>query len=224
MSQEKANEAAVKEAAECVVLMYKGMSLTLSIFAALLEKLNESLGDGSALGSGSSKVAGKHGKQSVKSLVGGKDSVTNMPVSSSSIKGFTKVAKKYGVDFALKKDNSDPSAPKWMVFFKAKDVDVLQAAFSEFTASRQRKAEKGAAARDASDAAKAGKAQEKSEKADARAEARTDAQELKAAKKRKTQLRRHGNSVLGKLKRAKPTVAKAKSGDKAKGAHDRDRD
>jgi hypothetical protein len=43
------------------------------------------------------------------------------------------VAKKYGIDFALKKDASvTPS--KWLVFFKGRDADALSAAFKEFTA------------------------------------------------------------------------------------------
>jgi hypothetical protein len=36
------------------------------------------------------------------------------------------------VDFALKKDSSE-APPKWYVFFKTKNADALQAAFSEYT-------------------------------------------------------------------------------------------
>ena len=43
------------------------------------------------------------------------------------------VAKKYDIDYALKKDpTTDP--PHYYVFFKAKDKDQLQPAFKEFTA------------------------------------------------------------------------------------------
>ena len=41
------------------------------------------------------------------------------------------MARKYGIDYSLKKDISvDP--PKYLVFFKAKDVDVMTAAFREY--------------------------------------------------------------------------------------------
>jgi len=83
------------------------------------------------------KVQGKapkcnQGKQSVKQLVGQGQGVSNIDITDGNIKAFERVARKYGVDFALKKDSSvDP--PKWMVFFKAKDADALTAAFKEFT-------------------------------------------------------------------------------------------
>ena len=41
------------------------------------------------------------------------------------------IARKYGIDYSLKKDvSTDP--PRFMVFFKAKDVDVMTAAFKEY--------------------------------------------------------------------------------------------
>jgi hypothetical protein len=49
------------------------------------------------------------------------------------IKSFESAARKYGVDFALKKDKTT-TPPKWLVFFKGKDADALTAAFKEFTA------------------------------------------------------------------------------------------
>ena len=80
----------------------------------------------------------QHGKQSVKSLVGQGDGVQNIEVTDKNIKSFERVARKYGVDFALKKD---PSQGKYLVFFKARDADALHAAFKEYTAktlNRQR--------------------------------------------------------------------------------------
>ena len=41
------------------------------------------------------------------------------------------MARKYGVDFALKKDTSEG---KYLVFFKSRDADALNAAFAEYTA------------------------------------------------------------------------------------------
>ena len=41
----------------------------------------------------------KHGKQTVKQLIGQNQGVSNLAVDSTGIKGFEKVARKYGVDF-----------------------------------------------------------------------------------------------------------------------------
>ena len=51
------------------------------------------------------------------------------------IKAFEGTAKKYGIDFALKKDATE-SPPRYLVFFKGRDADVLTAAFKEFSAKK----------------------------------------------------------------------------------------
>ena len=73
------------------------------------------------------------GKQTVKELVRQGQGVSNIEINNKNIKAFESVARKYGVDFALKKDKTT-TPPKWLVFFKGKDADVLTAAFKEFTA------------------------------------------------------------------------------------------
>ena len=75
----------------------------------------------------------RHGKQTVKELVGQGKGVTNIEVTDSNIKAFERVANKYGVDFAVKRDTSH-RPPKYLVFFKAPDTDAMTAAFREFTA------------------------------------------------------------------------------------------
>ena len=72
-----------------------------------------------------------HGKQTVKQLDRQGAGVQNIEITDKNIKSFERVARKYGVDFALKKD---PSEGKYLVFFKAKDADALNAAFAEYTA------------------------------------------------------------------------------------------
>ena len=73
----------------------------------------------------------KHGKISVKKLVGQNAGVSSIEVTDNNIKQFEKVAKKYSVDFSIKKDKTvDP--PKYMVFFKGRDADVISQAFKEF--------------------------------------------------------------------------------------------
>ena len=74
----------------------------------------------------------KVGKQSIKSLTKQGASLTNIEINGDNIGDFKRVARKYNVDFALKKDSSE-TPPKWMVFFKAKDADALTAAFKEYS-------------------------------------------------------------------------------------------
>ena len=79
-----------------------------------------------------------HGKQTVKQLVEQGAGVQNIEITDKNIKSFERVARKYGVDFALKKD---PAEGKYLVFFKSRDADALNAAFAEYTAkTMQRKA------------------------------------------------------------------------------------
>ena len=73
------------------------------------------------------------GKQSVKDLVRQGAGVANIEITDANIGSFEPIAKKYGIDYALKKDTTE-TPPKWLVFFKSKDADALTAAFKEFTA------------------------------------------------------------------------------------------
>jgi len=77
----------------------------------------------------------KHGKQSVKSLTKQGASLTNIEIDGDNIGSFSKTARKYNVDFALKRDDSE-SPPKWIVFFKAKDSDALMSALKEYSKSQ----------------------------------------------------------------------------------------
>ena len=72
-----------------------------------------------------------HGKQTVKQLARQNAGLQSIEVTEDNIGSFEKYARKYGVDFALKKDDDTP--PKWLVFFKARDADALTAAFTEFS-------------------------------------------------------------------------------------------
>lgn len=64
------------------------------------------------------------GRQSVKKLVGQNQGVSNVELSGEDIKAFERVARKYGVDYAVKKVKGD--APRFLIFFKARDVDAPQ--------------------------------------------------------------------------------------------------
>ena len=75
------------------------------------------------------------GKQSLKQLMKQNAGVSNIEITDSNIKAFESTAKKYGIDFALKKDATE-SPPRYLVFFKGRDADVLTAAFKEFSAKK----------------------------------------------------------------------------------------
>lgn len=75
------------------------------------------------------------GKQSVAELVGQNQGVQNIEISDKNIKDFDRVARKYGIDYAVKKDTTE-EIPKYLVFFKARDGDALNAAFREYSAGR----------------------------------------------------------------------------------------
>ena len=82
-----------------------------------------------------------HGKQTVKQLIGQNQGVSNIEIKDPSIKEFEKIARKYGVDYAVKKDRSC-SPPKYLIFFKGRDTDALTAAFAEYTGKKVKKTEK----------------------------------------------------------------------------------
>ena len=74
-----------------------------------------------------------HGKQSVKKLLGQNQGAANAEIEKEGIKDFERLAKKYGVDFAVRKDKTvDP--PRYFVFVHAKDADALDAICKEHQA------------------------------------------------------------------------------------------
>ena len=79
------------------------------------------------------------GKQTVKQLVAQNQGVSTMDVVDKDMRDFQRVARKYGVDYAVKRSKGEPD--KYLVFFKARDNDALIAAFNEFTQKREYKKE-----------------------------------------------------------------------------------
>lgn len=61
-------------------------------------------------------------------------SLSSVEISKTGIKGFERYAKKYGIDYAIRKDSSEVP-PKYLVFFKAPDAEAFQSAFKEYSAS-----------------------------------------------------------------------------------------
>ena len=82
-----------------------------------------------------------HGKQTMRQLMKQNAGVSNIEITDSNIKAFESTAKKYGIDFALKKDSTE-TPPRYLVFFKGRDADALTAAFKEFSAKKLNKEQK----------------------------------------------------------------------------------
>ena len=81
------------------------------------------------------------GKQTVKQLVEQGQGVSNIELQDKSSKEFERIARKYGVDYAVKQEKG-AEPPKFLIFFKARDADALTAAFKEYTQKQIRKQER----------------------------------------------------------------------------------
>ena len=70
------------------------------------------------------------GKQTLKHLMKQNTGVSSMEITDANIKAFEPIAKKYGLDYSLKKVKGE-EPPRYLVFFKGRDVDVMTEAFKE---------------------------------------------------------------------------------------------
>ena len=113
-----------------ISLCIKGAKVTEAILKAALKKLvSEMNQQKSSIRRRSSVI--RRGKQSLKQMMKEGSQLTNIEVTDNNIKSFERVARKYGIDYSLKKDSST-SPPRYLVFFRARDVDVMNAAFKEY--------------------------------------------------------------------------------------------
>ena len=83
----------------------------------------------------------RHGKQTLRQLMKHNTGVSNIEITDQNIRAFSSTAKKYGLDFALKKDTSGEHT-RYLVFFKGRDADAVTAAFREFSAKNLAKEKK----------------------------------------------------------------------------------
>ena len=86
-------------------------------------------------------VPEKHGKMSVKDLMEKDQGANTMDINNGNIRDFDRVAAKYNIDYAIKKDKSE-SPPKYVVFFKGRDADVISAAFKDFLNLEEKKSKR----------------------------------------------------------------------------------
>ena len=73
------------------------------------------------------------GKQSVRTLLRQNRGVSSVEISKTGIRGLERYAKKYGIDYAIRKDSSEVP-PRYLVFFKAPDAEAFNSAFKEYSA------------------------------------------------------------------------------------------
>ena len=65
--------------------------------------------------------------------------MVNIEITDKNIKSFERYSRKYGINYALKKDKSK-EPPVYLVFFKGRDQDAINAAFREFSQKEIQKA------------------------------------------------------------------------------------
>ena len=71
-----------------------------------------------------------HGRMTVKQLAAQNKGMQSIEVTDKNIGSFSKIARKYGIDFAPFKAKGQD---RYLVFFKAQDTDAMTAAFKEYT-------------------------------------------------------------------------------------------
>ena len=98
--------------------------------AAMLQKAMKAL---LAKGKGQLTKA-PHGKITMRQLMKQGEKVSNIEITEGNIKAFESTAKKYNIDFSLKKVKGEQT--RYLVFFKGRDADVMTAAFQEFSAKK----------------------------------------------------------------------------------------
>ena len=81
------------------------------------------------------------GKQSLADLEKQNTALSNIEITNKNIGSFNRTAKKYEIDFALKKDRTkDP--PLYYVFFKGRDEERISMAFNEYSQKILKRKEK----------------------------------------------------------------------------------
>ena len=81
------------------------------------------------------------GKQSVKQLTQQGQGVNTMEIDDANLRQFERIARKYGVDYAVRKDVTTET-PRFLVFFKGRDADAIMAALKEFSSTKELKSER----------------------------------------------------------------------------------
>ena len=89
----------------------------------------------------SAKSNPHQGRQSLRQLKKDGSALSNIEITDANIGLFRPCAKKYGIDFTLRKDRTT-HPPRYIVIFKSKQADNLEQAFKEFTAKKLKQQER----------------------------------------------------------------------------------
>ena len=116
-----------------IALSMKTGKLTAQVLQAALKKYLQHRAKG--------KTTLHHGQQSLKQHKKHGAVLSNIEITDANIGLFRPCAKKYGVDFTLRKD-ATTQPPHYIVIFKAKDADNMEQAFKEFTAKKLQREER----------------------------------------------------------------------------------
>ncbi len=116
-----------------VSLCIRGGRISAQILNHALKETLARMERGKPIAKGQKKQGADYrGKQSMGKLKSQGLELSNIVITDGNVKSFEKCARKYGIDYCLKKDRST-EPPKHYVFFKARDVDAMTAAFKEYT-------------------------------------------------------------------------------------------
>ena len=107
--QEEVNE-------KTISLCIKGGKITAQILKAALIKLLAEMDKKKQQAKGEKSQCKKTGRQSIKSLQKSGAQITNIVVTDNNIKSFDRVARKYGIDYSLKKVEQEGKS-EYLVFF-----------------------------------------------------------------------------------------------------------
>ena len=116
-----------------IAFSIKSAKLTIQVLQAAARKFLETQNKG--------KTKLHHGQQSLKQLKKHGAALSNIEITDANIGLFRPCAKKYDIDYTLRKDSST-HPPRYIVIFKTKQADNLEQAFKEFTAKKLNREER----------------------------------------------------------------------------------
>lgn len=124
---EKTASLGVRTGKQTVVIALKASKLTVNaIVKAIQQRHKDPL---------------KHGKQTMKQLVKHDAALSHIPITNENLRSFDRIAKKYNIDYHIDKDKST-TPPTFYMYFKGKDVEVVEKALKEYAAKMLKQKEK----------------------------------------------------------------------------------
>lgn len=121
---------------ENIDIMIKCQRLTKPIFDMICKQINE---DFNKLKNAEKDLTGQLKKKKIpmQKLKKAGGSLVNMKIDDDNIKSFDRFAKKYNVEYSLKKDKST-QPPTYHIFFKANDFDSINKAVGDYVKNNEK--------------------------------------------------------------------------------------